>query len=229
NPTMADVEQAIAECRDFLSEFSDRPDWNGGSLNFIFAGHGTTRGDLVLADAKLSPDQLMSWLAERETQEGPSRKLQLVLDSCYSGMTLARLICCESNLTGVLLVDAFAAAMHDEKAWELTSLGHGALTYTMATAQSLNIGGNSDLALAIEIQDEEEIRKHLYRVAPNPVSYLTNADQHSLDLINGHSLEIKGLGTLDILRTTTPEEICEHLEQLRSAANLGSENVRTIE
>ncbi|MER6474453.1 hypothetical protein, partial [Streptomyces collinus] len=31
NPTMADVEQAIAECRDFLSEFSDRPDWNGGS------------------------------------------------------------------------------------------------------------------------------------------------------------------------------------------------------
>ncbi|WP_158838849.1 hypothetical protein [Streptomyces sp. NRRL S-1022] len=226
---MATVERAIAECREFLSQFSDRPDWNGGSLNFIFAGHGTTRGDLVLADAKLSPDQLMCWLAERQTLDGPSRKLQLVLDSCYSGMTLAQLMCHESHRTRVLLVDAFAAAMHDEKAWELTSLGHGALSYSMASVNSLNIGGNPNLALAIEIQDEEEIRKYLYRAAPNPVSYLTNADQHSLELTNGHSLSIKGLGTLDIFRQTTPDEICEHLEQLRSAANLGASNVRSIE
>lgn len=228
HPTIAQVKQAVLDCHDFLDQFGSSATWGGGSLHFVFAGHGTTRGDLVLSDGKLSADDLMISLARRTPGSRIGRRLGVVLDSCYSGLTLARLITHEAHRREALLVDAFAAAMHDEMAWEVGDLGHGALTYAMTARRPLTIGGDSELALAIETQDEMAIRRIMYKVAPNPVSYLTQGDQHSLDLVNGHALEVKGLGALDILGSPSVQEICHALERLRESADPGPDNSITL-
>jgi hypothetical protein len=229
NPTTTQLQQAVLDCHDFLDQFSADAAWGGGSLHFVFAGHGTTRGDLVLSDGKLPADDLMALLSRRTPGSPISRRLGVVLDSCYSGLTLARMLTHEAHTRDALLVDAFAAAMHDEQAWEIPDLGHGALTYAMTAAnEKFVIGGDDELALAVETQDEAAMRRKLFRMVPNPVSYLTQAEQHSLDLINGHALELKGLGTLEIEGTPSVNEVCGALERLRDSAEPGHGNTIRI-
>lgn len=130
--TRAQVTDAITECGEFLRRFEDRPNWNGGSFFFAFSGHGTDEGDLVLGDGELSPDELMELIAASISPNSSKRRhLGLVFDSCFSGLTLARLMVHPLHGDLISIVDGFAAALHDELAWELDSLGHGALTFTM--------------------------------------------------------------------------------------------------
>lgn len=71
------------------------------------------------------------------------------------------------------------------------------------------------LAKAVEQRDEGYLQLALQRFVPNPVPYLTEGDQHSLDLINGHWLEIKGWGRVDVLGDVCLDELLYALEQVR--------------
>jgi hypothetical protein len=216
NPTRAAVADAIAECGAFLRRFRDRPDWAGGTFHFAFAGHGTDAGDLVLADGGLSPDELAELAAASVDPNPPAkRRLGLVFDSCFSALTLARIMLHPFRRSRLLITDGFAAAMHDELAWELDSLGHGALTFSMANRGNAHVDRDR-LAKAVEQGDEIYLRLALQGFVPNPVSYLTDADQHSLDLINGHWLEIKGLGVVEVLGDASLDQLLDALERVRS-------------
>jgi hypothetical protein len=216
NPRRAEVEDALVECGQFLHQFSDRPDWNGGSLHFAFSGHGTDKGELVLADGEFSPDELIELIAATVDPNPPKRRrLGLVFDSCFSGLTLARIIVHPAHGSRVSIPDGFAAALHDEFAWELDSLGHGALTFTMQNPGNAHVDRNR-LAKAVEQGDEAYLRLALQGFVPNPVTYLTEGDQHSLDLTNGHWLEIKGWGGVDVLGDVSLDELLHALERIRS-------------
>lgn len=216
NSTRSQVAAAITECGDFLQQFKDQPNWNGGSFHFTFSGHGTVDGDLVLADGSLSPDELVE-LISTTVDPIPSkpRRLGLVFDSCFSGLTLARIMVHPLHRDLFTIPDGFAAALHDELAWELDHLGYGALTFTMRNTGSKHVDRNS-LAKAVEQNDEAYLRLALQGFVPNPVAYLTEGDQHSLDLVNGHWLEIKGWGCVDVLGSVSLDEILDALEQVRS-------------
>jgi hypothetical protein len=225
NPTRADVVAAIAEAGDFLHHYKRDPGWNGGQINFAFAGHGVDGGELVLADAKLSPDEIAETIAECTwTREQTSLRLAVVLDSCFSGRTLAKLLLHRFHGTHYLLIDGFAAALHDELAWELEALSHGALTFTMRNRGNAHVDQNR-LARAVQEQDEDYLRFALQAYVPNPVTYLTEGDQHSIDLINGHEMEIKGCGTVDVIGEVTLDQLLEKVEQTRAHPDL----FRTIE
>lgn len=216
NPTRAQVADAIAECGQFLHQFKDRPNWNGGSFFFSFAGHGTDEGDLELADDKLSPDEFIEFVAATVDPNPPRRRrLGLVFDSCFSGLTLARIMVHPLHGEQVSISDGFAAALHDELAWELASLGHGALTFTMRNRGNAHVDRNV-LAKAVEQGNEAYLRLALQGFVPNPVTYLTEGDQHSLDLVNGHWLEIKGWGGVDVLGEVSLDEVLDALERVKS-------------
>lgn len=221
NPDRAAVLAAIAEAGGFLRHHEGQPGWRGGQINLAFSGHGTDSGDLVLADGELSPDEILETIAE--SSPAPANhtclRLAVVLDCCFSGRTLARTLLHRLHSTHFLLIDGFAAALHDELAWELDSLGHGALTFTMRNRGNAHVDQNR-LARAVEEQDEEYLRLALQAFVPNPVTYLTEGDQHSIDLINGHSLEIKGCGGIGLLDGLVLDQLLEKMEHVRANPNL---------
>lgn len=213
NPTRAQVMSAIQECGDFLDQFKEQPDWNGGSFYFAFAGHGTDEGNLVLADSDLSPDSLVEVIAATVDPNPSKRRLGLVLDSCFSGLALARIIVHPLHHELISIPDGFAATLHDELAWELDSLGHGAFTFTMQNRGNAHVDENV-LAKAVQQGDEAYLRLALQGFVPNPVTYLTEGDQHSLDLTNGHWLEIKGWGSVDVLREVSLDELLSAVDEV---------------
>jgi hypothetical protein len=212
---------AITEAGKFLHHHEGRPGWRGGQINFAFAGHGTEGGDLVLTDGELSPDEILETI--RESTPAPTAyrwlRLAVVLDSCFSGRTLARTLLHPLHSSHFLLIDGFAAALHDEFAWELDSLGHGALTFTMRNPGNAHVDRNR-LARAVEERDEEYLRFALQAYVPNPVTYLTEGDQHSIDLMNGHHLEIKGCGSISLLDGFVLDQLLEKMEEVRANPNL---------
>ena len=80
------------------------------------------------------------------------------------------------------------------------------------------------LAQAVERGDDTYLRLALQGFVPNPVSYLTEADQHSLDLVNGHLLEVKGLGSVDVLGNVALDQLLTALEQVRANPKPGLQN-----
>lgn len=220
NPTSAAVVAAIAEAGDHLQKHKSAPAWGGGQFNFAFAGHGTEAGELVLIDASLSADVIANTIVEH-TWAGHESKLRLsvVLDCCFSGRTLAELLLHPFHGLHYFLIDGFAAALHDELAWELEAWGHGALTFTMRNPGNGHVD-RKRLARAVEENDEEYLRLALQAFVPNPVTYLTAGDQHSIDLINGHSLQIKGCGTIDVLGQPTRDQLFRAIEEARGRPDI---------
>lgn len=220
NPTRAAVVAALAEAGDFLHQHKDAPAWCGGQINLAFAGHGTEAGELVLVDASISADEITNTIVEHTwTGHEPRLRLSVVLDCCFAGRTLAELILHPFHGLHYLLIDGFAAALHDELAWELEAWGHGALTFTMRNPGNAHVDPNR-LARAVENGDLEYLRLALQAFVPNPVTYLTEGDQHSIDLINGHSLQIKGCGTVDVLGQPTSDQLIRAIEEVRARPDI---------
>jgi hypothetical protein len=81
------------------------------------------------------------------------------------------------------------------------------------------------LALAVERGDEAYLRMALQGYVPNPVSYLTERDQHSIDLVNGRHLEVKGCGNIAVVRKVSLDQLLETMDQTRAHPDVS----RTIE
>ena len=72
------------------------------------------------------------------------------------------------------------------------------------------------LARAVDQNDEEYLRLALHAFVPNPVTYLTRGDQHSLEVLNGNHLTIKGNGTVEIGDTVTLSRLVAAVDRARS-------------
>jgi hypothetical protein len=60
-----------------------------------------------------------------------TRHLRTAIDSCYSGLILCRLVMHPHHGHRVKVRDGFAVCLPSEEAFELRSLRHSVLTYTM--------------------------------------------------------------------------------------------------
>jgi uncharacterized caspase-like protein len=113
---------------------------------------------------------------------GRVEHLRLVIDSCYAGLTLARMMIHQSHWTKAVIRDALAACLPSQEAFELPSLGHSVLTYT-------GLRPEAEVLPAYSESPTEEIRDWL-RARRESTQYLTNGRQHALDLINGHKIQL---------------------------------------
>lgn len=207
--TAGALQDAIADAIDRLDfHFEDSA---GGSLNLVYSGHGATNGDLVLVDRLVSPDELMEWCAGgRAGGNGKTRHLRTVIDSCYSGLTLCRLVMHPHHLRRVVVRDGFAACLPSEEAFELRSLGHSVLTYTMLRP------GTRLLQKMLEGTLTAEEFKELKASNRETTEYLTNGKQHSLDIINGHAISQRGSTkrSVEVLDIETLDELVQAVTSL---------------
>ena len=208
------LESATArELQAAITDAIDRLDFHfeesaGGSLNLAFSGHGSTDGDLVLADRLVSPDELMEWCAGgRAGEDEKTRHLRIVIDSCYSGLTLCRMVMHPHHWSRLVVRDGFAACLPSEEAFELRSLQRSVLTHTM-----LRPGARlMETAEKVTAEELKEIRASQRETT----HYLTNGKQHSLDIINGHAISLRGSDkSVEVLDNKTIEELVEAVDSL---------------
>lgn len=209
------MEAATADqLRDGIADAINRLDFYfeesaGGSLNLVFSGHGTAAGDLVLANRLVSPDELMEWCAGgRAGENGKTRHLRIVIDSCYSGLMLCRLLLHPHHWARLIVRDGFAACLPSEEAFELRSLEHSVLTYSMLRpGHRLWFKGLGEL-------NADEVRE-VRASNRETTQYLTNGQQHALDVINGHAISLVG-GTplVEVPANITLDELVEAVDSL---------------
>lgn len=184
--TRVDVLDAVAEASSRLNAHNDHS--SGGTLDFYYSGHGLPDGALSLADGALHAEELAeAWV--RGNTHNSIRHIRFVLDCCYAGMVMARLLLHPGHWSSYVLRDGWAASLPSEEAFELPRLGHGVLTYVKTRPDPLAIV--DDWKASKHEPSEEELRG-LRRIDRETVHYLTNGRQHALDLINGHAISVLG-------------------------------------
>jgi hypothetical protein len=95
DPNLEAVFDALVESGEWLRNFADDPEWDGGGITLNFAGHGREGdGALIVPDGEITSSELAKRLATiaRLDPAGHSLRVVLMLDSCYSGEFLINFI-----------------------------------------------------------------------------------------------------------------------------------------
>lgn len=185
NPSRAQILEAVAEGGEYLSAHQGRPEWDGGSMNFVYAGHGDPgTGSWVCHDGVISGVELADAVA-RSVIPNPRRcRIDLIMDSCFSGAFFADLLghSWGPQADRLFPCAAFGAALSDELAWEFEEQGHGAFTYAFQKQfrSTKNIS---------EQPAEPDLRNGLVRL-------MTDGEQNVFEYENGN-LEVLGAGHVD--------------------------------
>jgi putative transposase len=114
--------------------------------------------------------------------------------------------------TDFLLIDGFAASMHDELAWELDGQGHGALTFGMAAKTELL----SELLRGTALQNAGSIAS-VHERAAKAATLLTERDQTPVEVINGWHTEAHGGGHIDLDADLSVPVVLSALVRARAA------------
>lgn len=187
NPSKAEVLAAIEQAGKWLLTHRDNADWDGGGLHFNYAGHGKENyGSLVLNTDIFHVDEFLESICSVATRMSSPQRLRIsvVLDSCHSGAWVTRLLerCFNDKSDLIVPFNLFASCMHDEYAFEDSSIGHGLFTYCLSvqTVAPGSFGARAILpdntfgpALAIAVG--ERGCSFLSAGAQNPVSYWNGA------------------------------------------------------
>lgn len=154
----------------------------------------------------------MEWCtAGRAGQNGRTRHVRLVIDSRYAGLTLARMLMHPNHWTKAVIRDGFAACLPSQKAFELSSLGHSVLTYTMLRPYKNALPPTNGWT-------EEEYGQYS-RAQRETTQNLRNGRQHALDVINGHhsglaSNASKGIEIINVEPPMGLDELREALDHI---------------
>ena len=197
-PTTSQVLNSIRETVECLLQRKATPG-RKNVFNLIYAGHGRpSDGAIELSDGALSGEDFYHALVENYSDCPNKLHVDIVLDSCYSARFLIDFIVSSQANETVYGFDCNVSSLPDEKSYEMDFIEHGAFSF------SLTHPGNSyvdatELARAVDKQDLRTIVKSLQGITvPNPVAFLTNGRQHSMELISGHHLSIHGAGSIEL-------------------------------
>ena len=191
NPTREQLYKAISAAGKFLSENINAPEWDGGQMTFIYAGHGCPgSGSWVLKDGEISASGLAEMVAGAVDPNQRRCRIDLISDSCFAGAFFADLLsyCAGPMSDRLFLCDVFGAALSDEEAWEYEIHSHGVFTYAFKAMFEPIIVGHPSLPRhkPTGIRDTDRLRS-------GGASWLTDDEQHAFEYTNGH-LEVLGAG-----------------------------------
>ncbi len=240
NPSVTQFWTTVATIKRRLeAEWNSAAAW-GAEFAFFFSGHGTRRGEIVLRDGDVGITELVASLADAPPTAASARlKLGFALDCCYSG---AALITTVMHLPSrVSLRDALASSLHDEESYEYDELGHGLFTYVMKH-RAVDLAQHSDRIIDVLTRNgwtiegdrlvppitlpgtspllqpglllQERFRNTLVDLQALP--YLSDGDQHALDVMNSHLITVRGRGDLDIAvdDVSSIDELAEQIEDM---------------
>jgi hypothetical protein len=220
NPTKSNVEDSIKQINGVLSNY---PQEKTG-IDLFFAGHGLPRtGSLVLKDDTLCAEELIEIMSRPLDKSKGSRGLSFFLDSCYSGGFLIEIIIeLLKDNHPVRLYDALVSSMYDEKSWELSFLEQGAFTFSFLNKGNAYVD-RIEFARAVQNNDSRVIAKYIQGMVgsagADPVTFLTQGKQHSIDCLKGHYFTVSGYGSFsytDLEEKITREILEEKFSMARS-------------
>jgi hypothetical protein len=214
-PSVKEFRAAIASAMDVLATRSTRDGWNGGGISFAYAGHGAeTSGALVLADGEYTGQELADAVAGRFGDRHHRLGIELLLDSCYSGAFLIDFV--SHAPPNVVLRDCYLACLHDQCAWEMEELGHGAMTFTLKHPGNSN-ANPARLATAVRMKDNAAIAAALHAFVPNGVEWLTEGDQSMILVTSGHNVQVCGAGDFELPDVVTADRFKDALRRAAAA------------
>ena len=219
NPQKADFLSTLDEAIAHLAQYRSNPDWDGGGLVLVYAGHGTEHtGAIVFPDALLEPEELARYLARRMPKPHRRLRVDLFFDSCFASAFVAHFLTYAwSEFEDVLFpCTLFAAALPDEYAWEMPKLGHGVLTHAYKTEIGSPSLAQPRLLLIVKVLWSCWRKREHQRLRMGGVSYITNGDQHSLEYENG-DFTLHGAGSFHIsdLKSLSVANIISGIERER--------------
>jgi hypothetical protein len=192
NPSISDVALALTKAIAAV----DAVDPTDGQIDFVFTGHGSEDGGLVLRDGTLSAAQFAELFKHRS---GRTRLLVgVVLDCCYAGRWLAELLTDRGYGKALTVVDGFAACLPNQFAFELEALGHGVLTYTMKARKATG----ADLRLAASVPSVMDI---------------TGGEQTDLDVISGWTISVRSGNSVQLQAPMSLRSLLSAIDKARSA------------
>lgn len=219
----------------------------GAEVAFFFSGHGSRHGELVLHDSAVRVTEIVRRISEARPRSEPNLiKLGLALDCCYAGSGLLSVV---ADLPeSVSLRDGLASSLHDEEAYEYDELGHGIFTYVLKNATGMDEHAKTVveiltrsgwcveqgvLVAPANLPVESPLMKAGHEllggfretvVDLRALPYLSDGDQHALDVMNSHVVSVAGRGAIDLAeeRIATVQELSEMIEDLcRMPLDLG--------
>ena len=212
NPSARDLESALSESRDYLLAERARGTWSGGGVSIQFSGHGACpTGAWSLRDAVVTARDVMELLAPIGRVAGGKLGLELMLDSCFSGAFFCELMLLETSAP-IVARDMAIGALPSQEAWELDELGHGAHTFAFLNRGNAHVNQEM-LAEAVRRKDDAYVRLATQGFVPNPVTYLTEGDQTSFELVNGHLLEVEGAASFEVHGVSSAQQLADLIER----------------
>ena len=202
NPTSTDFAYALTESVLFLKQYIDEPDWDGGGIVLIYAGHGLKNtGALVFTNKclPLEARDFLSFLATEMPRSNRRLRIDALIDSCYSGGFIANLIYAAHHEFGDSMFPCtlFAASLPDEPAVESDKFKHGVFTYSYIQGDQFPSFTQPRWLLLIKVFLYTKLGKDKCRLIEGGVNYLTNGRQNSMEYENGH-FEVHSKGSFRI-------------------------------
>lgn len=216
DPSVAELDSALDQVREHLaSRWQPNAIW-GAQFGFAFSGHGSPDGTILLSDGSFDVCSILPTIVPDLRPTDSSRLMgRLFLDSCYAGAALCQSLA--SLPPSVSLRDAYAAALHDEQAWESDELEHGFMSYIAGHASPIDAQAELLQALvdagAWKVDSSgrlapvpsfvysggltEQVRRNMMDFDLMP--YLSEGDQHVLDVMNTRVVTVRGRGRFDIM------------------------------
>lgn len=192
NPTVEELKYALKEGVNYLNQFSEEENWCGGEIIFIFSGHGVDEsGAICLKDRIFSARDLAQIISEARVKNERRIRLNIILDSCYSGAFLINLIEeAWNNFTDeIFLCDMWSSSSFDEVSFEDEERQHGLFTYAWKSKQEVmdEIGG----ALHSMINYREKLKtvEELTEFMQNPIIYVNGGLSQGNKMIYVNELE----------------------------------------
>jgi len=199
NPKRKDLLDAVAAMSYRLNAFRGKPHWSGGCIHLIYAGHGREGdGALVFPDGELTAQEYLACVANYAPPSETRTRLDLCLDSCFSGAFINELLneAASRYKSSVSPCSLFAAASHDEFAWELPKYGHGIWTYAFMQELRKPSLCQRRPALLARVLIRRLLGLERRELHSGGVSFMTAGRQHSCFYENG-TFMVDGAGLMN--------------------------------
>lgn len=217
NPTMGQLKSVIYKADKWFGKHRHKPDWDGGGIVLIYAGHGNeAAGEMVLSDDTLySPEMFIENILDiaKKNENEERLRVSVIMDSCHSGEFGLRALDLMFNQYDDYLIPymLFLSCCPDEVSYEEADLGHGIFTYCFSAHG--DIGSIATKA----IQPDNTFGPSLSIVkGEKGVSLLTSGAQNPVVYFNGAGRIEVGVRSFSIFEKDDPYGNFLSLEQMRT-------------
>jgi len=187
NPTVKELNDSIDEGIEYLNCFVKEDTFNGGNIIFIFSGHGSKdTGNLLLKDNSFSAKDLLKGVLRKRLKNEDRLRVDIILDSCFSGAFLIRLIeeVWNNFEKDIFLCNAWSSSSFDEVSYEYPKYKHGLFTYVWKSKQEVVEKVKGKLHLLMDYQDKLKPVEELFYNMQNPIEYINGTLSKGNELIS---------------------------------------------